>query len=137
MGSRDGWRMSLRVALVMTTALVAFTAVSCGLLGRHPGLAMTTFNEVYETEGTLLDDCKVCHARGRALNSYGQAVREAIPADADPKTDDQRVRWLREAMLAVAADDSDGDGYPNGAEIDVRTFPGDRNDAPTAIGDGQ
>jgi len=41
------------------------------------------------------------------------------------------------AMLAVAADDSDGDGYPNGAEIDVRTFPGDRNDAPTAIGDGQ
>ena len=122
--------------LAMAVLLVAVMAISCGLLGRHPCLAMTTFNEVYETARTRLDDYNVCHTQGRALNSYGQAVLEAIPVNADPKTDDERAEWLRDALVAIACDDSDGDGHANASEIDVLTFPGSENDSPIMIGGG-
>lgn len=123
------------VALVLAFSLCALVAASCGLIGGHSRLAMTTFNEVYETDGTRLDDCRVCHSQGRALNSYGKGVRNAIPPDAKPRTDDERALWFRDALAAIACDDSDGDGYENGVEIHVRTFPGNEKDAPTTIRD--
>lgn len=109
----------------MAGGLVAVAAVWYGLLSPHPRLAMTTFNEVYQTEGTRLDDCAVCHTQGRELNGYGQAVRRAIPLDAEPGTDEERVELLIAALRAVEAEDSDGDGHANLAEIMGRTFPGD------------
>ena len=120
-----GRKTAVAAGVTAVAGVFAIAAVWYGLLSPHPRLAMTTFNDVYGTEDSRLDNCAVCHTHGRALNSYGQAVRRAIPLDAEPGTDDERIELLRAALRAVEAEDSDGDGSTNLVEIEGRTFPGD------------
>ena len=110
---------------LLATAIVGLVAGGCGVFGEHSKLAMSTFNDVYLTEGTTLDDCSVCHSGRRALNPYGQAVDDQILKGIDPDTDEEKIELLRNALIGVEALDSDGDGQANDREIMARTRPGD------------
>lgn len=61
--------------------------------------------------GTRLDSCSLCHTSGSSLDSYGQAYRSS-----------------GRNFASIEAQDSDGDGFSNLAELNALTFPGDRND---------
>jgi len=107
-------RLDLILAGIL--AIMAGTAVSALACSSYT----RDFNDSYGTAGTPLDSCMVCHpAGGFGLNSYGKDVKEA------------GVRFR-----AIEGRDSDGDGVPNGAEIEAWTFPGDaqshRSDAVSA-----
>ncbi|KXS40216.1 MAG: hypothetical protein AWU59_2633 [Methanolobus sp. T82-4] len=75
------------------------------------------FNQEYDTNGTRLDNCTVCHGESiESLNPYGLDYQEN---DAD--------------LLAVEPLDSDEDGFSNQEEIDALTFPGDPEDMPESV----
>jgi hypothetical protein len=63
----------------------------------------------------------VCHS-GSSLDLFGEAF-EAVPGHAsDPAG----------ALASLSDLDSDGDGYRNGYELEMGTFPGDPDSFPTA-----
>jgi len=101
-------------------------------------------------EGTKLDSCALCHSGGQyekkkdvwvqlgscqwchysygydqsgdiadTLNGYGQAYSQ--------------LGRTAETLSAIDAEDSDGDGFANGAEIAALRYPGDANDDPTKV----
>jgi hypothetical protein len=75
---------------------------------------MNSFNNLYSTAGTRLDDCSTCHtSQGFGLNPYGADVLDNLSGD------------IVAAMQAVENIDSDGDGDLNITEIKAFTFPGD------------
>jgi hypothetical protein len=75
--------------------------------------AMADANNVKEVHEGATVGCTVCHPEGdfKSLNSYGQAYNDA-GRNAD-------------AVQAIDADDSDGDGVSNADEIKAGTNPGD------------
>ncbi len=72
-------------------------------------------------EGTPLHTCTICHTGDWGLNPYG--------ADYLAYGDNWQALGLIEAL------DSDQDDYPNLAEINALTFPGDAASNPAAITD--
>jgi hypothetical protein len=77
---------------------------------------LSSFNNLYSTAGTRLDDCSTCHtSSGFALNPYGDDVLTSLNQLGD----------IAAALQAVENIDSDGDGDNNIAEIRAFTFPGD------------
>lgn len=75
------------------------------------------FLEAYPTaHDTALDDCRLCHTQGAALNNYG----------ADFATHGHSVAGIE--LL-----DSDGDGYRNVTEIEQGTMPGDSAARPAKL----
>ncbi len=75
--------------------------------------SMADANNVKEVHAGATVGCTVCHPEGnfKEVNSYGKAY-----LDGGRSVD---------AVKAVDAQDSDGDGVANGAEIDAGTNPGD------------
>jgi len=92
------------------------------LIGLPQSLASTgdlgPFNARYDTSGTRLNTCKVCHTTGANLNQYGM--------DMSNQTGTTEQRLANIEML-----DSDGDGFINIDEINNLTFPGDFEDTPS------
>ena len=65
-------------------------------------------------KGTRLDNCTTCHAVAPPqLNPFGAAWKDA-----------------RYDFAAIEKQDSDRDSFPNRAELDSLTFPGDPKDHP-------
>jgi len=91
---------------------------------------LTEFNNTYNTAGTVLDSCLVCHVttNGGTRNDYGASFETAkAAAGGDVLT----------ALLDIEPIDSDGDTIVNIDEINALTFPGDCTDPdPTACGGG-
>jgi len=102
-------RLTIIVALLATTAFIVAVAES-GFL--------STFNNLYGTSGTLLDDCDTCHIQG-------QPFKNRNPYGVDVKTKLDQGSNIMEALQAIEGDDSDGDGDTNIVEITARTLPGD------------
>lgn len=106
--------MNRKITLLMLMlAVVALYGVpSASAYGGY----LNAFNQQYNTTGTQLDSCIICHAGqggGGAVNPYGKAFADA-----------------GNSFAAIESLDSDGDGFTNIAEINARTFPGDQNDHP-------
>lgn len=99
--------------------------------------------------GTALDDCAVCHKRGPAPVPGDPSGRTAQVTACDYCHADMLARGLDargtlnsfgqayldagrsgQALRALEAADSDGDGAPNSLEIQARTLPGDPDDSP-------
>jgi hypothetical protein len=74
--------------------------------------------------GTRIDHCTICHVTTNpvVLNSYGQAYQDAGETSA--------------ALVTIQSLDSDGDGWTNLKEIQMKTFPGNINDHPSGAVNG-
>ena len=129
-------RVYLAVGGVLTVVVVlGGAALFFGILGRHPTLALDSFNAEYSTKDTRLDTCAVCHTTGRLLNLYGADVRrqfDSAMTSRKAKTEAEKIESFRLVIRAIEGRDTDGDGFSNLAEISARTFPGDPADRPGA-----
>lgn len=68
--------------------------------------------------------CTTCHAAAPALNSYGLDIQAAlVPEEPRPLPEDVFTANLGDALAAVEALDSDGDGYTNLQEIELGSAP--------------
>jgi len=97
--------------LLMVLALIGFPQALASTGDLSP------FNAKYNTSGTRLNTCKVCHTTGANLNQYGM--------DMSNQTGTTEQRLVNIELL-----DSDGDGFSNIDEINNLTFPGDFADTP-------
>lgn len=108
-------------SMIKETMPVLVLLMVLALIGLPQALAstgdMSPFNAKYNTSGTRLNTCKVCHTTGANLNQYGM--------------DMSKQRGTTEQGLAnIELFDSDGDGFSNIDEINNLTFPGDFVDTP-------
>lgn len=91
------------------------------LIGLPQALASTgdlsPFNAKYNTSGTRLNTCKVCHTTGANLNQYGMDMSN-------------QTGTTEQSLVNIELLDSDGDGFSNIDEISYLTFPGDFADTP-------
>jgi len=105
----------IRKALIVLMLLV--------VVGLPQVLASTSdlrvFNTEYNTSGTRLDTCTVCHTTGANLDQYGM--------DMSNQTGTTEKRLTNIEIL-----DSDGDGFSNIDEIQNLTFPGNPADTPAS-----
>ena len=105
-----------RPSVVASWILGLFIAVLV-LAGAQPASAKSgflgDFNSLYGTAGTPLDSCSLCHTSVPALNGYGSD-------------------WVNnsKSFSAIESRDSDGDGWPNLAEIQALTLPGNASSTP-------
>ena len=100
----------------LTVAVLVGTALSVLALGSYLTNFNAQYNAQYQTAGSKLDSCILCHgASGPPNNPYG--------ADYAANGHD---------FASIEQLDSDGDGYTNLDEITAGTFPGDPNDFPNA-----
>ena len=105
------------IKLMVILASLAIGATSVYALPSY----VTTFNTTYPAAAATLGQCKLCHinpAGGGTRNGYGNAFLAAA-----------------HSFTAIAALDSDGDGYTNAVEIAALTWPGDATSHPTATTD--
>lgn len=84
------------------------------------------FNQKYDTKGTRIDSCTICHAGGSKLNDYGKAL-----VDARIKKGSNETKVMQ-GLTSIEQADSDGDGFSNIVEINARFFPGNVSDHPVA-----
>lgn len=64
--------------------------------------------------------CNICHSANHQLTGFGQDFAAALATAQDPYM----------ALKAIAHLDSDGDGVPNGVELDAGSLPQDRFSIP-------
>jgi hypothetical protein len=107
--------------MIRETMPVLMLLMVLALIGLPQALASTgdlsPFNAKYNTSGTRLNTCDVCHTTGANLNQYGM--------DMSNQTGTTEQRLANIELL-----DSDGDGFSNIDEINNLTFPGDFADTP-------
>jgi len=92
------------------------------LIGLPEALAspgyLSVFNSKYNTSGTRLNTCRVCHTTGTNLNLYGMDMSD-------------QTGTIEQRLINIELFDSDGDGFSNIDEIKDLTFPGDPADTPS------
>ncbi|MDY6838716.1 MAG: GEGP motif-containing diheme protein [Thermodesulfobacteriota bacterium] len=112
------------------------------------------FLDVYsEKAGTKLDHCALCHSGGQYNKgtdedpkwvslgscqwchySYGYDGAGDIAETMNPYGIDYKDKGRNAAAIeAINSEDSDEDGYANGAEIAADRFPGDADDDPSKV----
>lgn len=105
------------LTLALTTAVVVGTALSVLALGSYLTNFNSQYDAQYQTAGSKLDSCNLCHPGGNTgqLNPYAVAFAAS-----------------GHNFGTIESADSDGDGFTNIEEIAAGTFPGDPNDFPNA-----
>ncbi len=144
---RERWAVFGVLAIVMAVGAIAVLAPGAEAAYHHAGEMDSDYFLVAHPEaaGTKLDSCTLCHCGGKVgkaalgtcewchytygydahgdilktLNPYGKAYH-----DAGSDTN---------AVVAIEALDSDGDGYSNIDEIAAIRYPGDADDDPTKV----
>jgi hypothetical protein len=97
--------------------VVLGTALSVLALGSYLTNFNTQYDAQYQTAGSKLDSCNLCHPGGNTgqLNPYAVAFAAS-----------------GHNFGTIESADADGDGFTNIEEIAAGTFPGDPNDFPNA-----
>ncbi|MFU8766931.1 MAG: Ig-like domain-containing protein [Candidatus Methanoperedens sp.] len=105
--------------------LVILLIIAIALLGAQQASAIfqysSTFNAEYNTSGTRIDTCTICHTSVPELNLYGADLENQLA----------NATSLSEGLSAIESLDSDGDGFTNIDEINNLTFPGNASDFPS------
>ncbi len=102
----------ITLLMLMLTVIALYGVPSASAYGGY----LNAFNQQYNTSGTKLDSCGVCHVApggGGAVNPYGKAFADT-----------------GNSFAAIESLDSDGDGYTNINEINNLTFPGNPGNKP-------
>src|SRR5262245_25868534 len=104
----------LCLATALVTSALAYTAEPAHALPAY----LTSFEQRYPAAvGSRIDACGLCHTAAiPELNPYGMAFQGS-----------------GHDFAAIEAEDSDGDGFSNLAEIMALTFPGDPADTPAPV----
>lgn len=77
--------------------------------------------------------CQICHGVPPALNAFGWAIEEQLPAETPrPLDPEDFVAALPAALARVEAEDADEDGYTNLEELEAGTLPGDPANDPSS-----
>lgn len=108
--------MIRKAVFILLLTVLVMTGLPEALAG--PG-DLDVFNTKYNTSGTGLDTCRVCHTTGADLNPYGM--------DMSNQTGTTQQRLANIELL-----DSNGDGFSNIDKIKNLTFPGDPADTPAS-----
>lgn len=96
---------------LLVSLLAVMVLLGASMASARPNY-LEAFNQHYDTGGTKLDSCSICHS-GEARNPYGRAYAGS-----------------GKNFTAIENLDSDGDGFTNLVEINALTFPGDPEDYP-------
>lgn len=107
----------IRKTIFIITLLTVVALIGLPEALASPGY-LSVFNSKYNTSGTRLNTCNVCHTTGANLNLYGMDISNQTG------TTEQR-------LTNIEMFDSDGDGFSNIDEINNLTFPGDPGDTPS------
>jgi hypothetical protein len=101
----------------LTVAVLVGTAISVLALGSYLTNFNSQYDAQYQTAGSKLNSCNLCHPGGNTgqLNPYADAFAAS-----------------GHIFGSIESADSDSDGYTNIEEIAAGTFPGDPNDFPNA-----
>ncbi len=93
------------------------------MLAATQALAEPQFARMYKGKYGYAPSCNACHkdGGGSPVNAYGEAFKNA--------------RMTAQAFDAIAAQDSDGDGFANGDEAKAQASPGSPKSTPKAKGD--
>jgi hypothetical protein len=86
------------------------------------------FNTIYNTSGTRLDACELCHITDN-IKEYNQFINSLNPYGIDIENNSDKVQTLER----IENLDSDNDGFTNIEEIRNLTFPGDQKDPNKSI----
>lgn len=128
---------SSRIVAVGSGAVALGVIATVGLRGfaQPPGPA--TFCEVYADAPACAAGevtCTTCHDAPPRLNLYGEDIAaNLVPGEERPLHADRFSERLPDALVAVEALDSDGDGYDNGSEIRGGTSPSDDRSLPVEV----
>lgn len=155
MGKEHGMRKRIRLCgalVVAVAALVGLAAQPAQAAYHHMGeIDSDFFLEVYsDAAGTKLDSCTTCHSGGTYINSKGKTVtlgscqwcHYTYGYDASGDILDTLNPYGADylgagrdaaAVAAIAAHDSDNDGFANVDEVAALRFPGDPDDDPTKV----
>ena len=140
-------RIAIRISILVVMALAAVAGISAYKthVEKDSGLFFSTYPHL---AGTRMDGCEACHSRISALPPGAVSGKEVILSTCDSChriTDYGRKKsntltvygrhYLNAgrdaaAFTAIAALDSDGDGFGNAAELKVGTNPGDLASTP-------
>ena len=140
------------ISITITVVSIFVVAIVCYAAYHHMGeIDSGIFLSVYpDKAGTKLDNCNLCHSGGSYVDSKGKTVtlgscqwcHYSYGYDASGNIDDTLNPYgmayktggrSAESVTAIAALDSDGDGYTNAMEIASNRYPGDPNDDPSKV----
>ncbi len=113
-------RKYTNLGLLLITLAALLTVPTALAIGDFKAI----FNQKYDTTGTRIDSCTMCHSSGSNLNDYGKALDEAGVKKDSSETE------VMQGLTAIEQDDSDGDGFSNIDEINASFFPGNESDHP-------
>ena len=140
------------ISIAAITGFGLLVALVCYAAYNHNGdIDSVNFRTVYPDKvGTKLDSCNACHKGGtdpknskttlgscqycHAVSDYGKTAGYDYSLTLNP----YGLAYLNagrnaDAIKAIEALDSDGDGYSNKAEIAAGRYPGDSKDDPTKV----
>ena len=128
---RGNMRIYLLIATIVATVIIIDTAMALPEM-------LDSFNIKYNTKGTRLDTCDLCHISGKPQRSTCDEVCHIPnkPQKVDPVNLNQYGVNLKahldkptdQAFVAIEKIDSAGDKIPNIDKIRNLTFPGDKKD---------
>ncbi|WMW26238.1 PGF-CTERM sorting domain-containing protein [Methanolobus sediminis] len=109
------WGDNIKDRKIIVVFLLVAITLACASVASAESRFLSSFNQQYDTSGTVLDSCDVCHSgpNGGSLDSYGRAYSGS-----------------GRNFASIEDLDSDGDGFTNIEEIEALTFPGDSSDYP-------
>jgi len=116
--------MTRLTMLLLTTLACVSLARPAYALPPGPAVLCETYPDAALCSST--PSCTTCHSTPPARNDFGRDLEaELLPGTPRPLTNMMYEAALPDALRAVEALDSDGDGFDNLSEILAGTFPGD------------
>jgi uncharacterized membrane protein len=111
-----------QIRFVVLASLLFSASYSCAI---PPFLE--EFKKSYELdpkEHLAKAGCAICHVSPPAHNSYGADVKKALSGS-------REISGI--VLMGLDDQDSDGDGFSNGEEIQARSLPGDKASTPENV----
>ena len=120
---------------VLTVVVAIIGVLPCSLAKPiGPQVLCETFPEATDCRDGQAP-CTTCHTSPPARNSFGTRIETVLLPGVDrPLTSAQFSEALGPALLSIAADDADGDGFSNETELLAGTAPGDPEEFPNTDG---
>ncbi len=122
-------------AAMLTIAAALLWPAASHAMPAAPAVVCDTYPDAVACVGTL-PSCNLCHTSPPARNDFGAAIAEALlPGAPRPLDPTVFADELPDALKAVEAEDSDGDGFSNLEELLAGSLPSAIDSTPMGDGD--